>query len=146
MHSHSTHAMSHAHEMLMLLHGVYILHAYKGTHGIFKNHASYQASWATTSTACNFYPYTIHIHISNIHITACYSSSKSRFFFFVTTREKQHKQPIFPTSASYYHPTFSSTYKLWLVHNFPASITSSRTVFLDTRKNQKNRSSHTNIQ
>ena len=144
MDSHPTHAMSHAHEMLMLLHGVYILHVYKGTHGIFKTHASHQASWATTSTTCNFYPYTIHIHISNMHIIACYSSNKSEFFFFFTTQKKQHKQPIFPASASYSQPTFSSTFELWLVHNFPTSITCSRTVFLDIRKNHKNRSSHTN--
>ena len=56
-----TRLTSRAQEMLMLLHGVYILHVYKRTHGIFKNHASYQKSWATTSTACNFYLYTIHI-------------------------------------------------------------------------------------
>ena len=109
MHSHPIHVMSRAHAMLMSLHEVYILHAYKGTNGILKNYALYQASWATTSIACNSYPYIIRIHISNTHISVCYSSSNQHAIgFFSLNIRKIAYTPHFPTHIFQQHNLFSS--------------------------------------
>ena len=84
----------------------YYMHK-KELHGIFKNHASYQASWATTSTACNSYPYIICIHISNTHILAYYSLSNQHAtgFFSLNPRKTAyttHFPTLFFSNTSYF--------------------------------------------
>ena len=115
----------------------YYMHT-KELHGIFKNHASYQASWATTSTACNSYPYIICIQISNTHISACYSLSNQHANWIFLSQPKKNS----------IHNLFSNKCKLILAHifqhirtifslYFPATIICSRIVFLGTEENQK---------
>ena len=54
----------------------------KELHAVFQNHASYQASWVSTSTTCNSYPHIIHVNIFNIIFTkkkkntTCYSNQE----------------------------------------------------------------------
>ena len=53
----------------------YYMHT-KELHAIFQNHASYQASWVSTSTTCNSYPHIIHVNIFNMHIPTSFSQNK----------------------------------------------------------------------
>ena len=53
----------------------YYMHT-KELHAVFYNHASYQASWVSTSTSCNSYPHIIHVNIFSIHIPTSFSKKK----------------------------------------------------------------------
>ena len=102
----------------------YYMHT-KELHGIFKNHSSYQSSWATTSTACNSYPYIIRIHISNTHTSACYSSSNQHAIgFFSLNPRKTEYTTHFPDHIFQQYNLFSSntTY-------FPAYIFQQQPIF-----------------
>ena len=88
----------------------YYMHT-KELHGLFKNHASCQASLATTSTACNSYPYIIRIQISNTHISACYSSSNQHAIgFFSLNSRKTTYTTLFPDNIFQQHNLFSNPY------------------------------------
>ena len=51
----------------------------KELHEIFQNHASYQDSWVSTSTAFNSYPHIIHVNIFSMHIPTSFSQKKKKF-------------------------------------------------------------------
>ena len=70
----------------------YYMHT-KELHAIFQNHASYQASWISTSTACNSYPHKIHGNIFSIHIPTSFSQKKKNCMLFKP--RNQHANWIF---------------------------------------------------
>ena len=53
----------------------YYMHT-KELHAVYQNHASYQASWVSTSTTSNSYPHIIHVNIFSIHIPTSFSQKK----------------------------------------------------------------------
>ena len=75
MHLHPIHAMSpctcNANATSWYLH-IYYMHI-KELRAVFQNHASYQASWVSTSIACNSYPHVIHVNIFSMHIPTSFS-------------------------------------------------------------------------
>ena len=112
----------------------YYMHT-KELHAVFQNHASYQASWISTSTACNSYPHIIHVNIFNMHIPTSFSQKKTTcylneeinmqndFFFpvFQLRKKKKHAYTnIILTKKLHVIQTKKLTCKLDFFSSFPA--------------------------
>ena len=97
---------------------------------MFKNHASYQASWATTSTACNSYPFS-----SNTTYFPAHIFQQQPIFQFIFSSNTTY----FPVHIFQQHNIFSSSY-------FPTTQPIFQFIFSRSEK-KKNKKQHayTNI-
>ena len=74
----------------------YYMHT-KELHAIFHNYASSQASWVSTSTACNSYPHIIHVNILSMHIPTSFSQKKKKNRMLFKPRNQHANWIFFPS-------------------------------------------------
>ena len=108
----------------------YYMHT-KELHVVFHNHASYQASWVSTSTTCNSYPHIIHVNIFSMHIPTSFSQKNLHViqtkkstckldFFFPVFQLRKKKNSIILTKKLHVIQTKKLTCKLDFFSSFPA--------------------------